>query len=124
MGPPISIGNNMTPGPSVNIKDIHNFSPWSAGLSCTGYYVGRVTRIVRSLSLKGLYIITSFASTLSKGHSCSNGSPLKNMADIFMKALPRLLFEKHLPSLQLVSHWGGVLDETIRTIRMLPVPVD
>jgi hypothetical protein len=54
MGPPISIGNNMTPGPSVNIEDIHNFGPWSAGPSCTGYYVGRVTRIVRSLSLKGL----------------------------------------------------------------------
>lgn len=44
----------MTPGPSVNIEDIHNFGPWSAGPSCTGYYVGRVTRIVRSLSLKGL----------------------------------------------------------------------
>ncbi|KAG2355874.1 hypothetical protein BDR07DRAFT_1492579 [Suillus spraguei] len=41
-GPPVSIGNNIPPGPSVNIEDIHNLGP-----SLTGYYVGRVTRIVR-----------------------------------------------------------------------------
>ncbi|KAG1805098.1 uncharacterized protein HD556DRAFT_1437258 [Suillus plorans] len=39
MGPPISIGNNMFPGPSVIIEDIHNMGPWSAGPSDMGYYV-------------------------------------------------------------------------------------
>ncbi|KAG1776722.1 hypothetical protein EV702DRAFT_1046046 [Suillus placidus] len=38
MGPPVSIGNNIPPGPSVIIEDIHNMGPWSAGPSCTGYY--------------------------------------------------------------------------------------
>ncbi|KAG1778622.1 hypothetical protein EV702DRAFT_1044484 [Suillus placidus] len=31
MGPPVSIGNNIPPGPSVIIEDIHNMGPWSAG---------------------------------------------------------------------------------------------
>ncbi|KAG1776252.1 hypothetical protein EV702DRAFT_1046396 [Suillus placidus] len=31
MGPPISIGNNIPPGPSVIIEDIHNMGPWSGG---------------------------------------------------------------------------------------------
>ncbi|KAG2337269.1 hypothetical protein BDR05DRAFT_952777 [Suillus weaverae] len=38
MGPPVSIGNNIPPGPSVIIEDIHNMGPWSAGPSCMGYY--------------------------------------------------------------------------------------
>jgi hypothetical protein len=54
MGPPVHIGNNCTPGPSVIIEDIHNMGPWSAGPSDTGYYVGRVARMIRNLSLKGL----------------------------------------------------------------------
>ena len=54
MGPPVNIGNNCTPGPSVIIEDIHNMGPWSAGPSDTGYYVGRVARMIRNLSLKGL----------------------------------------------------------------------
>ncbi|KAG1767595.1 hypothetical protein EV702DRAFT_1050288 [Suillus placidus] len=54
MGPPISIGNNIPPSPSVIIEDIHNMGPWSAGLSYTGYYVGRVAHIIQNLSLKGL----------------------------------------------------------------------
>ncbi|KAG2335853.1 hypothetical protein BDR05DRAFT_953776 [Suillus weaverae] len=31
MGPPVSIGNNIPPGPSVIIEDIHNMGPWSGG---------------------------------------------------------------------------------------------
>ncbi|KAG1734859.1 hypothetical protein EDD22DRAFT_959994 [Suillus occidentalis] len=31
MGPPVPIGNNCTPGPSVIIEDIHNMGPWSGG---------------------------------------------------------------------------------------------
>ena len=54
MGPPVSNGNNMPSGPPVIIEDVHNMGPWSAGPSCTGYYVGRVARIIRNLSLKGL----------------------------------------------------------------------
>ncbi|KAG1746322.1 hypothetical protein EDD22DRAFT_958368 [Suillus occidentalis] len=56
MGPPVPIGNNCTPGPSVIIEDIHNMGPWSAGPSDTGYYVGRVARMIRNLSLKGLIV--------------------------------------------------------------------
>jgi hypothetical protein len=37
MGPPIPIGNNCTPGPSVIIEDIHNMGPWSAGPSDTEF---------------------------------------------------------------------------------------
>ncbi|KAG1772179.1 hypothetical protein EV702DRAFT_1246542 [Suillus placidus] len=33
MGPPVSIGNNIPPGPSIIIEDIHNMGPWSAGPS-------------------------------------------------------------------------------------------
>ncbi|KAG1849000.1 hypothetical protein F4604DRAFT_1935076 [Suillus subluteus] len=54
MGPPVSIRNNITPGPSVIIEDILNMGPWSAGPSCMGYYVRRVACIIRNLSLKGL----------------------------------------------------------------------
>jgi hypothetical protein len=54
MGPPIHIGNNCTPSPSVIIKDIHNMGPWSAGPSDTGYYVGQVACMIQNLSLKGL----------------------------------------------------------------------
>ena len=56
MGPPVNIGNNCTPGPSVIIEDIHNMGPWSAGPSDTGYYVGQVARMIRNLSLKGLKV--------------------------------------------------------------------
>ena len=56
MGPPVSNGNNMPSGPPVIIEDVHNMGPWSAGPSCTGYYVGQVARIIRNLSLKGLVI--------------------------------------------------------------------
>ncbi|KAG2131335.1 hypothetical protein DEU56DRAFT_914485 [Suillus clintonianus] len=38
MGPPVSIGNNNTPGPSVIVENISTFSPWSAGPYHTGYY--------------------------------------------------------------------------------------
>ncbi|KAG1782249.1 hypothetical protein EV702DRAFT_1041136 [Suillus placidus] len=31
MGRPVSIGNNIPPGPSVIIEDIHNMGPWSGG---------------------------------------------------------------------------------------------
>ncbi|KAG0692169.1 hypothetical protein DFH29DRAFT_882932, partial [Suillus ampliporus] len=38
MGPPISIRNNNTPGPSVIVEDIFTFGPWSTGPYHTGYY--------------------------------------------------------------------------------------
>ncbi|KAG1738816.1 uncharacterized protein EDB91DRAFT_1248976 [Suillus paluster] len=38
MGPPVSIRNNNTPGPSVIVEDISTFGPWSAGPYHTGYY--------------------------------------------------------------------------------------
>ncbi|KAG1775314.1 hypothetical protein EV702DRAFT_1046918 [Suillus placidus] len=38
MGPPASIGNNLTPGPSVIVEDISTMGPWSAGPYHTGYY--------------------------------------------------------------------------------------
>jgi hypothetical protein len=54
LGPLISIGHYIPPGPPINIKDIHNIGLWSAGLSYAGYYVDWVTHIIQSLSLKGL----------------------------------------------------------------------
>ncbi|KAG1784916.1 uncharacterized protein HD556DRAFT_1435299 [Suillus plorans] len=38
MGPPVSIGNNLPPGPSVIVEDIFIMGPWSAGPYHTGYY--------------------------------------------------------------------------------------
>ncbi|KAG0694480.1 hypothetical protein DFH29DRAFT_880693 [Suillus ampliporus] len=46
MGPPISIGNNNTPGPSVIVEDIFTFGPWFAGPYHTGYYARPFTRII------------------------------------------------------------------------------
>ena len=66
MGPPVSNGNNMPSGPPVIIEDVHNMGPWSAGPSCTGYYVGRVAHIIRNLPLKGLHRIT-FARFVTAG---------------------------------------------------------
>ncbi|KAG1738323.1 uncharacterized protein EDB91DRAFT_1249240 [Suillus paluster] len=54
MDPPVFIGNNIPPGPSVNIEDIFIISPWSAGPCYTGYYAHQLPRIIRSLPLKGL----------------------------------------------------------------------
>ncbi|KAG1726644.1 uncharacterized protein EDB91DRAFT_1086727 [Suillus paluster] len=36
MGPPVSIRNNNTPGPSVIVEDISTFGPWSTGPYHTG----------------------------------------------------------------------------------------
>ncbi|KAG1723201.1 hypothetical protein EDB19DRAFT_1834673 [Suillus lakei] len=43
MGPLASIGNNITPGPSVIVEDISTFGPWSAGPYHMGYYAFLVT---------------------------------------------------------------------------------
>ncbi|KAG1717247.1 uncharacterized protein EDB91DRAFT_1259968 [Suillus paluster] len=38
IGPPVFIGNNIPPGPSVNIEDIFIIGPWSTSPCYTGYY--------------------------------------------------------------------------------------
>ncbi|KAG1720903.1 uncharacterized protein EDB91DRAFT_1240362 [Suillus paluster] len=47
MGPPVSIRNNNTPGPSVIVDDISTFGPWSAGPYHTGYYARPFTCIIQ-----------------------------------------------------------------------------
>jgi hypothetical protein len=39
--------------------------PWSAGPSDMGYYVGRVARLIRNLSLKGLLALKCQTSNLA-----------------------------------------------------------
>jgi hypothetical protein len=73
LGPPISIGNDIPPGPPINIEDIHNIGPWSAGPSYMGYYVGQVTRIIRSLSLKGLEAMVKGAESPTEGMARAGG---------------------------------------------------
>ncbi|KAG0698765.1 hypothetical protein DFH29DRAFT_877761 [Suillus ampliporus] len=52
MGPPVSIGNNNTPGPSVIVEDIFTFGPWSAGPYHTGYYARNCNMCRREESFK------------------------------------------------------------------------
>src|SRR6267154_871719 len=47
MGPPASIGNNIPPGPSVIVRDIVTFGPWSTGPYHMGYYARPFTCIIR-----------------------------------------------------------------------------
>ncbi|KAG2345451.1 hypothetical protein BDR05DRAFT_946551 [Suillus weaverae] len=52
MGPPVSIGSNIPPGPSVIIEDIHNMGPWSGGPYNTEFVTEGAHPPPKSKSLK------------------------------------------------------------------------
>ncbi|KAG2129235.1 uncharacterized protein EDB93DRAFT_1256297 [Suillus bovinus] len=118
MGPPTSIGNNIPPSPSINIKDIHHISPSSAGPSYMGYYLPEdlqdrymdifgdrttsqvYTHCKRELmqAIWALLLDEKFIGTIRRFNS--NASSMKHLAacdfeDLLQCALP--VFEALLP---------------------------
>ncbi|KAG1723674.1 uncharacterized protein EDB91DRAFT_1087746 [Suillus paluster] len=75
MGPPVSIRNNNTPGPSVIVEDISTFGPWSTGPYHTGYYTRPFTRIIRRYPARVDYGTYDFSGDFTSSHNIADDIP-------------------------------------------------